>query len=242
MSRKKYAIIMAAGSGTRMGAEMPKQFIELEGKAILQRTIVVFLNACPGVNIITVLPESHMEYWRQYCLDRNFICPQVLVKGGITRFHSVRNALEKVPDGGVVAVHDAVRPLVTEAFVRTMFEKAETTSALIPVIPCVDTMKVLEMKKINGEETLVTKEGQTVDRSGLYAAQTPQIFHSEMLKEAYGQAFDTAFTDDASVVLKYGKNLSYLIGERFNIKLTTQDDLVLAKAILSLSPSCSSSH
>ena len=242
MSRKKYAIIMAAGSGTRMGAELPKQFIELEGKAILQRTIEVFLNACPGVSIITVLPESHMDYWRQYCLDRNFICPQVLVKGGITRFHSVRNALDKVPEGAVVAVHDAVRPLVTEAFVKDMFEKAETSPALIPVIPCVDTMKVLEMKKINGVDTLVPKEGQTVDRSVLYAAQTPQIFHSEMLKEAYGQAFDTAFTDDASVVLKYGKNLSYLLGERFNIKLTTQDDLVLAKAILSLSPSSSSSH
>ncbi len=231
---------MAAGSGTRMGAEMPKQFIELEGKAILQRTIEVFLNACPGVSIITVLPESHMDYWRQYCLDRNFICPQVLVKGGITRFHSVRNALDKVPEGAVVAVHDAVRPLVTEAFVKTMFEKAEATPALIPVIPCVDTMKLLEKKKIGGEETLVTMEGKTVDRSVLYAAQTPQVFHSEILKEAYGQAFDTAFTDDASVVLKYGKNLSYLIGERFNIKLTTQDDLVLAKAILSLS--CSSSR
>ena len=240
MSRRKYAIIMAAGSGTRMGAEMPKQFIELEGKAILQRTIEVFLNACPGVSIITVLPESHMDYWRQYCLDRNFICPQVLVKGGITRFHSVRNALDKVPEGSVVAVHDAVRPLVTEAFVKTMFEKAEAAPALIPVIPCVDTMKLLEKKKIGGEETLVTMEGKTVDRSVLYAAQTPQVFHSEILKEAYGQAFDTAFTDDASVVLKYGKNLSYLIGERFNIKLTTQDDLVLAKAILSLS--CSSSR
>ena len=240
MSRRKYAIIMAAGSGTRMGADMPKQFIELEGKAILQRTIEVFLNACPGVSIITVLPESHMDYWRQYCLDRNFICPQVLVKGGITRFHSVRNALDKVPEGAVVAVHDAVRPLVTETFVKTMFEKAEAAPALIPVIPCVDTMKLLEKKKIGGEETLVTMEGKTVDRSVLYAAQTPQVFHSEILKEAYGQAFDTAFTDDASVVLKYGKNLSYLIGERFNIKLTTQDDLVLAKAILSLS--CSSSR
>ena len=241
MSRKKYAIIMAAGSGTRMGAEMPKQFIELEGKAILHRTIEVFLNACPGVSIITVLPESHRDYWRQYCLDRNFICPQVLVKGGITRFHSVRNALEKVPAGAIVAVHDAVRPLVTESFVKDMFMKAETTSALIPVIPCVDTMKVLEKKKnSNGDEELVTMPGQNVDRSVLYAAQTPQIFHSEILKEAYGQAFDTAFTDDASVVLKYGKNLSYLIGERFNIKLTTQDDLVLAKVILSLSPSCSS--
>lgn len=233
---------MAAGSGTRMGAELPKQFIELEGKAILQRTIEVFLNACPDISIITVLPESHMDYWRQYCLDRNFICPQILVKGGITRFHSVRNALDKVPEGTVVAIHDAVRPLVTETFVKDMFEKAETTSALIPVIPCVDTMKVLEKKKVNGEDTLITMEGQTVDRSVLYAAQTPQIFHSEILKEAYCQAFDTAFTDDASVVLKYGKNLSYLIGERFNIKLTTQDDLVLAKAILSLSPSCSSSR
>ena len=242
MSRTKYAIIMAAGSGTRMGAEMPKQFIELEGKAILHRTIEVFLNACPGVNIITVLPESHMDYWRQYCLDRNFICPQVLVKGGITRFHSVRNALDKVPAGAVVAVHDAVRPLVTEAFVKDMFAKAETVPALIPVLPCVDTMKVLEKKNVHGVEELVTIPGQTVDRSILYAAQTPQIFHSEILKGAYGQAFDTAFTDDASVVLKNGKNLSYLIGERFNIKLTTQDDLVLAKAILSLSPSCSSSR
>ena len=242
MSRTKYAIIMAAGSGTRMGAEMPKQFIELEGKAILHRTIEVFLNACPGVNIITVLPESHMDYWRQYCLDRNFICPQVLVKGGITRFHSVRNALDKVPAGALVAVHDAVRPLVTEGFVRDMFAKAETVPALIPVLPCVDTMKVLEKKNVHGVEELVTIPGQTVDRSILYAAQTPQIFHSEILKGAYCQAFDTAFTDDASVVLKNGKNLSYLIGERFNIKLTTKDDLILAGAILSLSPSCSSSH
>jgi 2-C-methyl-D-erythritol 4-phosphate cytidylyltransferase len=235
MSQEKYVVIMAAGSGSRMGAELPKQFLEIDGKPILQRTIEVFLEAVPGIKVVTVLPDDYVDYWKSLCLDRNFICPQVLVKGGITRFHSVRNALDKVPEGAVVAVHDAVRPLVTEAFVKTMFEKAETAPALIPVLPCVDTMKVLEMKKINGVDTLVTKEGQTVDRSVLYAAQTPQIFHSEMLKEAYGQAFDTAFTDDASVVLKYGKNLSYLIGERFNIKLTTQDDLVLAKAILSLS-------
>ena len=232
---------MAAGSGTRMGADMPKQFIELEGKAILQRTIELFLKACPGINIITVLPEPFMDYWRRYCLDRNFVCPQVLVKGGITRFHSVRNALSKVPDGAVVAVHDGVRPLVSEAFVREMFAKAEAEPALIPVIPCVDTMKLLEKRVEPGRgEVLVTMEGRSIDRSYLFGAQTPQIFHSEVLKPAYDQAFDTSFTDDASVLLKYGKNLSYLIGERFNIKITTQDDLVLAKAILSLSPSCSS--
>ena len=229
---------MAAGSGTRMGTEMPKQFIELGGKAILQKTIEVFMEACPDINVITVLPESHMEYWRSYCLKRNFICPQVLVKGGITRFHSVRNALSKVPDGALVAVHDGVRPLVTPEFIRAMFSEAENTVALIPVIPCVDTMKVLRRTKgPQGEEILTEKVGESVDRSVLYGAQTPQIFHSEIIKEAYGQAYDTAFTDDASVVLKYGKNLSYRIGERFNIKITTQDDLVLANAILSLSSS-----
>ena len=240
MSRKKYLIVMAAGSGTRMGATMPKQFIELEGKAILQMTIEVFLRACPDIHVITVLPESHMGYWRDYCLKRNFICPQILVKGGITRFHSVRNALSKVPDGALVAVHDGVRPLVSEAFIKEMFAKAESVPALIPVIPCVDTMKVLGTRKTADGEELYTIEGQTADRSVLFGAQTPQIFHSEVIKEAYAQAYDTVFTDDASVVLKNGKNLSYHIGERFNIKITTQDDLVLAKAILSLSPSCSS--
>mgnify|MGYP002510262807 CR=1 FL=1 len=230
MSRKKYAIIMAAGSGTRMGAEMPKQFIELEGKAILQRTIEVFLNACPGVSIITVLPESHMDYWRQYCLDRNFICPQVLVKGGITRFHSVRIALGRVPEGALVAVHDGVRPLLSEGLVRDMFEKAEGVPALIPVTPCVDTMKVLENK--DGE--LVAVPGAKADRSVLYGAQTPQIFHSEILKEAYAMPYDTSFTDDASVVEIYGKSLAYVVGERLNIQTTTQDDLLLARAILSV--------
>ena len=223
---------MAAGSGTRMGGEKPKQFIELGGKAVLQMTIEKFLNACPDIKVVTVLPDAHMEYWRNYCLERNVLCPQTLVKGGITRFHSVRNALSKVPEGALVAVHDGVRPLVSVGFIREMFEKAETVPALVPVLPCVDTMKVLLRE---GDE-LVTAMGQTVDRSVLYGAQTPQIFHSEVIKDAYLQAFDTAFTDDASVVLKNGKNLSYLIGERFNIKLTTQDDLVLANAILSLSP------
>ena len=172
-----------------------------------------------------------MSYWKNYCLERNLTYPQVLVKGGITRFHSVRNALEKVPEGAIVAVHDGVRPLVSEKLVRDMFEKAEELPALMPVIPCIDTMKVLEMK----DGVLSTIPGASVDRSVLYGAQTPQIFHSEIIKAAYSQAYETSFTDDASVVEKYGKNLSYVMGERFNIKITTQDDLVLAQAILSLS-------
>ena len=113
MGRKKYLIVMAAGSGTRMGAEKPKQFIELGGKAVLQMTIEKFLKACPGIKVVTVLPEAHMEYWKEYCIERNFSCPQTLVKGGITRFHSVQNALSKVPEGALVAVHVGVRPLIS---------------------------------------------------------------------------------------------------------------------------------
>ena len=228
MERKKYVIIMAAGSGTRMGAGRPKQFLELEGKAILQKTMEVFLNACPGISVITVLPQDFIGYWREYCLENNFVCPQILVPGGITRFHSVRNALDRVPEGALVAVHDGVRPLLSEGLVRDMFEKAEGVPALIPVTPCVDTMKVLENK--DGE--LVAVPGAKADRSVLYGAQTPQIFHSEILKEAYAMPYDTSFTDDASVVEKYGKNLSFIIGERFNIKLTTQDDLKIARALI----------
>ena len=230
MEREKYVVMMAAGSGSRMGAELPKQFLEIDGKAILHRTIEVFLQAVPGIRVITVLPESHVGYWKEYCLSRNFICPQVLVKGGITRFHSVRNALEKVPEGALVAVHDGVRPLVTPQFLSDLFVKAENADGLIPVLPCIDTMKVL--CKTDGELRAVP--GEKADRSRLYGAQTPQIFKSELLKEAYSQAFDENFTDDASVMEKYGKSLSYVIGERLNIKITTQDDLVLARAIYSL--------
>ena len=231
MDRKKFVVVMAAGSGTRMGAEVPKQFLEIDGKAILQMTIEVFMEACPDITVVTVLSESHMAYWKKYCLDRNFICPQILVKGGITRFHSVRNALAKIPDGALVAVHDGVRPLVSQGLVRSMFEKAAKVPALIPVVPCVDTMKVLEKK---GDE-LAAVPGASVDRSKLFGAQTPQIFHSEVIEDAYNLPYDTSFTDDASVVEKNGKNLSYTMGERFNIKITTQEDLVLSRAILSLS-------
>ena len=235
MGRKKYVVIMAAGSGTRMGSQVPKQFLELDGKAVLRKTIEVFLEACPDISVITVLPKQYLDYWRDYCYKNNFICPQILVAGGITRFHSVKNALQRVPEGVLVAVHDGVRPLVSVAMVKDMFEKAEKTQSLIPVIPCVDTMKVLK-KKVweDGSETLSAVPGQSVDRSVLYGAQTPQIFYSELLKAAYCQAFDTSFTDDASVVERYGKSLSDTLGERLKIKITTAEDMILAEAVLKI--------
>ena len=197
---------------------------------ILQRTMEIFLEACPDISVVTVLPEDFISFWREHCLEQNFICPQIIVPGGITRFHSVRNALSRIPDGAIVAVHDGVRPLVSSALVGSMFSMAETVPALVPVIPCIDTLKVL--KNDGGE--LRTVEGAVADRSVLYAAQTPQVFHSEVLKQAYSLPYDTSFTDDASVVQAYGKSLSYTMGERLNIKITTQEDLLLADAVLAL--------
>lgn len=231
MERKRYVIMMAAGSGTRMGADMPKQFLDMDGKAVLQRTIEVFQAACPGISVVTVLPADFIQYWKDYCLEHNFICPQILVKGGITRFHSVRNALTKIPDGAIAAVHDGVRPLITSDKVRELFDLAEDKVGVVPVIPCVDTMKVLKPSDTAG---IWEEAGEEADRSVLFGAQTPQVFQSEILKKAYDQAYDPAFTDDASVVSRYGKSLSYVMGERLNIKITTPDDLVMAKAIVAV--------
>ena len=231
MARKKFLVVTAGGSGTRMGSELPKQFLQLGGRAVLQMTLERFLDACPDIKVITVLPESHIVWWRRYCRERNFNCPQRLVHGGFTRFHSVKNALAYVPDGAVVAVHDAVRPLVSTGLIRTMFERMETVRALIPVVPSVDTLTVLD----KGPDGTLHDAGEDVDRTRIYGAQTPQMFWSEDLKAAYGQGFDLAFTDDASVARRYGIPLSYIAGERNNIKLTTPEDLSLAEAILQIS-------
>ncbi len=227
MERKKYLIVTAGGTGTRMGAPVPKQFLELKGKPILRLTLEKFIEAVPDLHVLTVLPEDHVSTWRDYCLKANFTCPQRLVKGGFTRFHSVKNALEHIPDGALVAVQDGVRPLMSVEKIRELFAAAVYVPALIPVLPVTDTLKVLE-KRADG--ALMTT-GERIDRSRIYGAQTPQIFHSELLKAAYSQGYDTLFTDDASVAEKYGIPLTFIEGERYNIKITTPEDLKVAKLL-----------
>ncbi len=227
MERKKFLIVTAGGMGTRMGGSVLKQFIQLEGKPILRLTIERFLEAVPDVQVITVLPEAHIATWRQYCIKEDFTCPQRLVKGGFTRFHSVKNALAFVPDGALVAVQDGVRPLLSIGKIRELFTLAQNVPALIPVMPVTDTLKVLDRKK----DGTLAASGESIDRSRIFGAQTPQLFYSELLKQAYGQGFDTLFTDDASVAERYEIPLTFVEGERLNIKITTPEDLVLARAI-----------
>jgi len=236
MSRdSKILIVMAAGSGSRMGSSTPKQFLDLDGKPVLRRTIETFVSAVPGLKVVTVLPKEHLAFWKEYCLANDFTYPQLLVAGGITRFHSVRNALEKVPDGAIVAIHDGVRPLISSGLVRNMFSRMEEgrIRALIPVVPSVDTLKVLDKVGDSLGGTRLADSGEDVDRSRIYGAQTPQMFLSGDIKKAYSQAYDTAFTDDASVARRIGIPLSFCEGERYNFKLTSPEDLALARMLIS---------
>lgn len=221
MRRKIYGIFVAGGSGTRMGGDVPKQFLLLDGKPILQWTVERFLEADPEMTVVTVLPRVHFQTWKNLCAVHSFDCPQILVAGGLTRFHSVQNALKKVPDGAIVSIHDGVRPLVSPDLVRQMLSRMqEGTRALLPVVKIVDTLRS-------------TEPGVPApDRSTTVGVQTPQMFLSEDIKAAYRQAYDLSFTDDASVAESKGIPLSFIEGERFNLKITTPEDLVLAEAVL----------
>lgn len=233
MERKKYLVIVAGGRGERMGSDIPKQFLLLGGIPILQRSISAFVDAIPGIEVICVLPQGEIERWKDLCIKYAFTQKHSVVCGGISRFHSVKNALAKVPDGAIVAVHDGVRPLVSADFLKGLFAKISQGNALtpdgrsagpvgiralIPVLPVTDTLH--------------NTAGEDPDRSTLLAAQTPQLFLSEDLKDAYSLAYSTSFTDDASVAKAKGIPLCFTEGERYNIKITTPDDLVLAEKLL----------
>lgn len=222
MERKFYCIFVAGGSGTRMGSDVPKQFLKIDGQTILQRTIERFVEAAPDLSVITVLPEAHFDTWKEICATGSLDVPQVLVRGGITRFHSVRNALEKVPDGAIVSIHDGVRPVLSPDLIRRMRGRMEECPALIPVLDVVDTLRSKD------------PSAPSPDRSGIWAVQTPQMFHSELIKEAYRLPYSTVFTDDASVAEAKKIPLSFIEGERCNIKITTPEDLRLAELYLSL--------
>ncbi len=222
MGKNKYAIILAGGSGTRMGGAVPKQFIRVERKTLLQRSIERFVEAEPDIRIVTVLPKAHFQTWKRICAEESFDCPQLLVEGGMNRFLSVRNALAKVPDGALVAIHDGVRPFVSVDLIREMFSRMDGgCRALIPVLPVSDTLRSTEPSVPDP------------DRSRTVAVQTPQVFVSDDIKRAYALPYDLIFTDDSSVASRLGVEVEMIAGEKFNIKVTTPEDLVFAEAILS---------
>lgn len=225
MEQKKYCIFACGGHGARMGGDTPKQFLRIGEKTILQLSIERVCEAVPDIKVIVVLPQEWMDFWKEESHKGMTDIHQTLVIGGITRFHSVKNALEYVPNGSIVAVHDGVRPFAGVQLIRSLFENIANEQAVVPVVPMTDTLKALD-------RNMKEMDGLTPDRSFLFGAQTPQVFKSEIIKAAYMQPYDVSYTDDASVVRSNGVNVKYIFGERYNIKITTPEDLLLARALL----------
>ncbi len=220
---KRYVVIVAGGQGVRMGADRPKQFLEIGGKPILRHTIERFLAFDPSFEVIVVLPSAQKDWWREYCRQSGFLERYSIVSGGITRFHSVQNALRYVGNEGLVAVHDGVRPLVSRPLLERIFAAAEEAPAVIPAVPVVESVRKVE------EEASVP-----VSRDGLVLVQTPQVFAAEVLRKAYDQPFSPSFTDDASVVEASGVRVHVVPGDRMNLKITTPEDLQYAEGLVRL--------
>ncbi|MBU3853516.1 MAG: 2-C-methyl-D-erythritol 4-phosphate cytidylyltransferase [Candidatus Paraprevotella stercoravium] len=222
---KKYVIIVAGGKGLRMGGEVPKQFLPIGGKPVLMRTVEVFYQTDAETGIVLVLPQEQQSYWKNLCCQYDFRIPYILADGGCTRFHSVRNGLQVIPDedsDSLIAVHDGVRPFVSPRVIQECFEAATRWRAVVPVLDMVDSVRQL------------SEDGSSmaVDRSCLKLVQTPQTFRADILKNAYRQEFTERFTDDASVVEASGVSVALVSGNRENIKITTPFDLKIAEVLL----------
>ncbi len=215
-------VIVAGGSGRRMGAALPKQFLLLEGLPVLAHTIRNFAKALPGAPIVVVLPADRVDFWHDYAA--RFEVPRhKVVAGGAERFHSVRNGIGALPmDTEWIAVQDGVRPLGSVEMIRRTVLTAQQTGAAVPVVEATDSYR------------RVTDDGRSeaVDRTPLRQVQTPQVFRAGDLRYAYEQPFDPAFTDDATMVERTGVRITLCEGERTNLKITTREDLVVAAAIL----------
>ena len=218
---KRGVIIVAGGSGRRMGGALPKQFMMLDNEPILARSINRMHEALPAAEIVVVLPEEHVELWKNIAA-RFDVARHKIALGGKERFHSVKNGLAALSDEVcIVGIHDAVRPLASKKLVIKLFLEAENSTAVIPVVAPIDSYRIVE-----GDDSRI------IDRSALRMVQTPQVFQAEALRKAYEQPFSTTFTDDASVMEAAGHKVTLVEGERENIKITTPSDMLIAEAII----------
>ena len=214
-------VIVAGGSGKRMGGSLPKQFSIVGGEPILARTINAFHRALPTSRIVVVLPAEQIEFWRNYS-SRFGVAKHSIVEGGAERFHSVKNGIEALfEEVDLIAIHDGVRPLASKELILRAVACAAEHGSAIPVVPVVDSIRAIE-----GEGSHI------VPRSALRAVQTPQIFSAATIRAAYDTPFSNEFTDDASVVEAMGEGVALCEGERSNIKITTPEDLAIAEALL----------
>lgn len=228
---RRFVIIVAGGKGLRMGGDLPKQFIPLEGKPVLMHTVEAFHRWDASASLVLVLPDEHRDYWEMLCREIGCRAPHRIARGGETRFHSVLSGLQMLSgeiqealhsgEKALIAVHDGVRPFVSQEVITACFDEAEKSGAAIPVVAMADSLR---------EKT--AEGSRPVDRSRYVAVQTPQVFEADLLMRAYAQDYTPQFTDDASVVEALGHPVHTVAGNSENIKLTTPFDLLVARALL----------
>ena len=218
---RKYVVIVAGGSGLRMGTAVPKQFLLLRDKPVLWYTLTAFLKAYNDIEIILVLHKDHIETGLE--IIRSTHAPKRIgvTEGGETRFHSVQNGLRHINQHSVVFVHDGVRCLITPGLIRNCYEETIKHGNAVASVTAVDTIR---LESARGNEQ--------VDRNKVRIIQTPQTFFSDMIKAAFEQDYDDAFTDEASVVERLGVKINLIDGDPANIKITKPVDLLIAEKVL----------
>lgn len=216
-----YNIIVAAGSGSRFGAALPKQYCLMNGRPVLMHTIENMRVALPDSQIVLVLNKDFVDYWAELCEQYSFVSPRVVV-GGDSRWQSVKNAVDTIPrEAEVITVHDGARPIVDRMMVERLIAALDGAPGAIPVVSVTDSLR------------RVNEQGSApVDRSQYKAVQTPQAFHADKLVAAYSLPFNPTFTDDASVMAALGNDVALVEGDTYNIKITNPLDIEIAQLYL----------
>jgi 2-C-methyl-D-erythritol 4-phosphate cytidylyltransferase len=218
---RKYAVIVAGGSGLRMGADKPKQFLLLRGKSILYYTINQFFKAYPEIQILLVLPKDFLKEGQELLKELDASIDLQFVTGGATRFHSVQNGLNCIKEPGIVFVHDGVRCLLTENLIKACYDQALAIGSAIPAVAATDSIRIVQ-----GDAS------QVADRNLVRIIQTPQTFQTSLLLPAFETEYMASFTDEATVVEASGKMIHLIEGDYNNIKITRPVDLLIAENIL----------
>lgn len=221
MQITKTAVIVAGGSGTRMGSATPKQFLLLKGKPLLWYTIRAFLDAYTDMQIILVLPEAHIDNGKAIATDFPEADIQIIV-GGDTRFASVKNGVMAAPDDAIIFVHDGVRCLISPELIQACYVQTVEKGSAVPAVASTDSVR---LSAADGSH-------HVVDRQFVQIIQTPQTFPAQVLKAAFQQAYRDAFTDEATVVEAAGGVVHLIVGDYSNIKVTRPIDLLMAERIL----------
>lgn len=218
---KYYAILVAGGSGSRMASAVPKQFLLLNGKPVLMHTLSAFHQSAFLPEIIVVLNVAFHDYWKELCSKHHCVIPHHLVNGGETRFDSVKNGIAITEDPAIIAIHDAVRPLIETEIIDRSFMGAKKNGSAVVAVKSIDSIR-----RITGNTSI------SLPREEIYLVQTPQVFQSELLKAAYRQPYNPFFTDDASVVEQFGGTMHIIAGNYDNIKITFPVDLDIAAYLI----------